>query len=79
MGESQDTWLPAFSFVLNSFVNMTHAPSSVNLPCRMKKATPFSESGDLVVPVVMVLLLVVPVEGADGGDGVGGAGAGCGA
>lgn len=60
---------------------MTHAPSSVNLPCRMKKATTFSESGDLVVLVVMVLLLVVPVEveGADGSDGVGGAGAGCGA
>lgn len=48
---------------------MTHVPSSVNLPCRIEKATTISESGDLVVLVVLV-----PVEGADGGDGAGGAG-----
>lgn len=50
---------------------MTHVPSSVNLSCRIKKATTISESGDLVVLVVLV-----PVEGADGGDGAGGAGGG---
>lgn len=90
MGKNQGTWLSAFSSGLNCFVNMTHVPSSVNLPCKIKKATTFSESGDLVVLVVLVLvvLLMVPVEGADGGagaggaganggDGVGGAGAGC--